>query len=67
MLKTRVRFGGCLLILSIILSVPIFLHVGVVLLTISRKVSFGLLRLQKWAIGGELGMVDKSDFGRMFG
>jgi hypothetical protein len=66
MLKTRVRFGGCLLILSIILSVPIFLHV-VVLLTISRKVSFGLLRLQKWAIGGELGMVDKSNFGRMFG
>jgi hypothetical protein len=47
MLKTQVRFGGCLLILRIILSVPIFLHVGVVLLTISRKVSFGLLRLQK--------------------
>jgi hypothetical protein len=55
MLRTRVRFGGCLLILSIIPPYPIFLHVGAVVLLISKNVSFGLLRLQKigyrWRIG----------------
>jgi hypothetical protein len=67
MLRVGLRSGVCLLILSIIYPVPIFLHVRIVVLLISGNESFGLPRLLKWAIDGELGMVDKLNFGRMFG
>jgi hypothetical protein len=42
MLRVGLRSGVCLLILSIIYPVPIFLHVRIVVLLISGNESFGL-------------------------
>jgi hypothetical protein len=61
---TMLRYGGCLLTSNIVLLTLTILHVEVMVDLISGKELFVLLGLQKWVIGGKLGMDCKLDFRR---